>query len=176
MNDSTGLAESGPATHQDELAGKYLTFELGSEIYGIEILKVQEIIGIMSITNVPKTPDYVRGVINLRGKVIPVVELRRKFRMTTVEDTERTCIIVVQVKGADGPITMGILVDEVSEVVDIVAGQIEPAPTFGSSVNTAFILAMGKIGARVVIMLDVDKVLTIEEIETLESRSANAAG
>lgn len=170
MEDTLALAEDRKSKGNAALAGKYLTFELGSEIYGIEILKVQEIIGIMSITNVPKTPDYVRGVINLRGKVIPVVELRRKFKMATVEDTERTCIIVVQVKGTDGPITMGILVDEVSEVVDIPADQIEPAPTFGTAVNTAFILAMGKVGGRVVILLDADRVLTIEEMQAVESR------
>lgn len=156
------------ASGLEQHAGKHLTFELGAEVYGIEILKVQEIIGIMSITNVPKTPDYVRGVINLRGKVIPVVELRKKFRMKAVEDTERTCIIVVQVKGTESPITMGILVDEVSEVVDIDPGQLEAAPTFGTNVNTAFILALGKLGDRVVILLDADKVLTIGELESLD--------
>ena len=163
-----GTASPETASGLEQRAGKHLTFELGPEVYGIEILKVQEIIGIMSITNVPKTPEYVRGVINLRGKVIPVVELRKKFRMNAVEDTERTCIIVVQVKGNDGPITMGILVDEVSEVVDISPEMLEPAPTFGTSVNTAFILAMGKIGERVVILLDADKVLTIGELESIE--------
>ena len=168
MNEALEMVDEGTATGQDHLSGKYLTFELGSEIYGIEILKVQEIIGIMSITNVPKTPGFVRGVINLRGKVIPVVELRKKFKMDTVEDTERTCIIVVQVQGSDDSITMGILVDEVSEVVDISGEQIEPAPTFGSSVNTAFILAMGKIAERVVILLDADKVLTINEIQSID--------
>lgn len=171
MADSTGLAERNAEAGTDALAGKYLTFELGAEIYGIEILKVQEIIGIMSVTSVPRTPDYVRGVMNLRGKVIPVVELRRKFRMETVKDTERTCIIVVRLKRADGPITMGILVDEVSEVVDIHGDQIELAPTFGASVNTTFILAMGKIGDQVVIMLNADKVLTIEEIERLDTHA-----
>ncbi len=168
MRNELTLAEDGPPSGCGGLAGKYLTFELGAEIYGIEILKVQEIIGIMSITNVPKTPDYVRGVINLRGKVIPVVELRKKFCMATRADTERTCIIVVQIQGQDVSITMGILVDEVSEVVDIAGDRIEAAPTFGTDVNTAFILAMGKIGERVVILLDVDKVLTIEDIELLE--------
>jgi len=170
MGESLNMADVAAAGHEG-LAGKHLTFELGTEVYGIEILKVQEIIGIMSITNVPKTPNYMRGVINLRGKVIPVVELRKKFCMETVPDTERTCIIVVQVAGLDGPITMGILVDEVSEVLDIPGAQIEPAPTFGTSVNTAFILAMGKVGDRVVILLDVDKVLTIDEID-----SVNRAG
>tara|TARA_R110001592_G_scaffold14602_2_gene65064 strand:+ start:1068 stop:1571 length:504 start_codon:yes stop_codon:yes gene_type:complete len=167
------MVDDNVTTGKESLAGKYLTFELGQEVYGIEILKVQEIIGIMSITHVPKTPDYVRGVINLRGKVIPVVELRRKFRMKTVEDTERTCIIVVQVRGTDGSIIMGILVDEVSEVVNIPADMIESAPTFGTNVNTAFILAMGKVGDRVVILLDADKVLTIEEMVTLERSSGD---
>ncbi|MCF6286317.1 MAG: chemotaxis protein CheW [Candidatus Hydrogenedentes bacterium] len=168
MGNELKTAEDGPPSGHGDLAGKYLTFELGTEIYGLEILKVQEIIGIMSITNVPKTPDYVRGVINLRGKVIPVVELRKKFSMPTMPDTERTCIIVVQIQGRDVSITMGILVDEVSEVVDIASDRIEAAPTFGTGVNTAFIMAMGKIGERVVILLDADKVLTIEDIEDIE--------
>jgi purine-binding chemotaxis protein CheW len=142
------------------LAGKYLTFTLGPETYGLEILKVQEIIGLMNITKVPQTPDHVRGVINLRGRVIPVVELRRKFNLETVEDTERTCIIVVQVDTGESAVTMGILVDEVSEVVDISEAQLEPPPAFGASIDTAFILAMGKIGENVVVLLDVDRVLT----------------
>jgi purine-binding chemotaxis protein CheW len=167
VSETLDLNQSSTTSTLDQLAGKHLTFELGSETYGIEILKVQEIIGIMSITNVPKTPDYVRGVINLRGKVIPVVELRRKFKLAAVDDTERTCIIVVQVKGVDGPITMGVLVDEVSEVVDIAEEQLEPPPTFGSNVSTDFIRAMGKVGDRVVILLDVDKVLTLQELASV---------
>jgi len=151
------------------LAGKYLTFKLANETYGIEILKVQEIIGLMSITSIPRTPNFVRGVINLRGKVIPVIELRKKFDMETVEDTDHTCIIVVQVVGANGPITMGVIVDEVSEVVDISENQIEPAPSFGASIDTAFIMAMGKLGEAVVILLDIDKVLTANEIQSLSS-------
>lgn len=150
-----------------DLAGKYLTFSLGEETYGIEILKVHEIIGLMSITRVPRTPAYIRGVINLRGKVIPVVELRRKFELEGVEDTERTCIIVVQVAGADLPITMGILVDEVSEVVDISVSQLEPAPNLGAMIDTNYILAMGKVGNHVVILLDVDRVLTTGELEAV---------
>ena len=165
--------EQAEATEQhassERLAGKYLTFRLASEIYGLEILKVQEIIGILPITQVPRTPGYVRGVINLRGKVIPVVELRKKFDMDTVEDNERTCIIVVQVAGLDGDMTMAILVDEVSEVVDIAADQIEQTPSFGTSVSTDYILAMGKIGENVVILLDVNKVLSINELDTLSA-------
>jgi purine-binding chemotaxis protein CheW len=149
-------------------AGKYLTFQMGKEVYGIEILKVQEIIGMMPITHVPKTPDFVRGVINLRGKVIPVVELRRKFEMEAKPDTERTCIVVVQVFWPGGTVTMGILVDEVSEVLNVTADQIEAAPAFGASVNTDFILGMGKVGNKVVMLLDMDKVLANGEIAALE--------
>lgn len=151
-----------------ELAGKYLTFELGKEFYGLEILKVQEIIGIMKVTSVPRTPDYVRGVINLRGKVIPVIDLRLKFGMEGIEDTDRTCVIVVQVGDSDRAITMGIIVDEVSEVLEVASDQIEPAPSFGSSVNTDFILGMGKVGQRVIMLLDVDKVLSSGDLTALE--------
>jgi purine-binding chemotaxis protein CheW len=145
-------------------AGKYLTFNMGREVYGIEILKVQEIIGMMPVTRVPKTPEFVRGVINLRGKVIPVIELRRKFGMETREDTDRTCIVVVQVAGAAGTVTMGLLVDEVSEVLNVTGEQIEAAPSFGSKVDTDFILGMGKVGQKVVMLLDADKVLSSEEL------------
>jgi purine-binding chemotaxis protein CheW len=150
-----------------ERAGKFLTFRLEEEEYGLEILKVQEIIGMMKITHVPKTPDFVRGVINLRGKVIPVVDLRRKFDMTSKEDTERTCIIVVQVEKAGVLLTIGLLVDEVSEVMNVTATQIEPPPSFGSAVDTSFIFGMGKVGEKVVILLDVDKVLSTAEIEEI---------
>lgn len=151
------------------LTGKYLTFKLGKETYGIEILKVQEIIGLMHITSVPRTPDFVRGVINLRGKVIPVIELRKKFGMESTEDTDHTCIIVVQVAGSTGPITMGILVDEVWEVVDIAENQLEPPPSFGTNIDTAFILAMGKLDETVVILLDIDKILIASELTSVSS-------
>ncbi len=166
MAETTQHQEKGTIDFEN-LVGKYLTFTLGSEVYGLEILKVQEIIGLMSITNVPQTPDYVRGVINLRGKVIPVVELRRKFHLEAVQDTERTCIIVVQVASAGGTVIMGILVDEVSEVVDVARDQLEPAPSFGSNISTEFILAMGKIGEHVVILLDIDRVLTEGDFDML---------
>ncbi len=156
-----------------QLAGKYLTFKLGAEIYGLGILKVQEIIGMIPVTHVPRTPSYMRGVINLRGKVIPVVDLRLKFCMQPQQDTERTCIIVVQVRRSDQKIVMGLIVDEVSEVSDIAAGQIEPPPSFGSSVDTAFILGMGKVNEKVVMLLDTDKVLSNEETTLV---TANGAG
>lgn len=148
-------------------AGKYLTFVLADEEYGLEILKVQEIIKMMSITQVPRTPDFVRGVINLRGKVIPVMDLRLKFSMESQETTEKTCVIVVQVTREGESVTIGIIVDEVSEVLDIAGEQIEAAPDFGTSVDTNFILGMGKIDKKVVILLDIDKVLSSGELAAL---------
>ena len=148
-------------------AGKYLTFKLGAEEYGLEILKVQEIIKMMDITRVPRTPAFVRGVINLRGKVIPVVDLRLKFCMESRENSDKTCVIVVQVAqpgAASGSVTMGTLVDEVSEVLDITGDQIEPSPEFGTSVNTDFILGMGKVAKKVIMLLDIDKVLSSGEL------------
>ncbi|MFA6244983.1 MAG: chemotaxis protein CheW [Candidatus Hydrogenedentales bacterium] len=165
VDDISGKA-SGAVSLADK-AGQYLTFVLGEEIYGLEILKVQEIIGMMTVTRVPRTPEYVRGVINLRGKVIPVIDLRSKFSMEVREDTSRTCIIVVQVKNANHQVTMGIIVDEVSEVLGVAGEQIEPAPSFGADVKTEFILGMGKVGSKVVMLLDVDKVLSWGEIASL---------
>jgi purine-binding chemotaxis protein CheW len=153
------MAEQAAAEITEELqqkAGKYLTFVLAEEEYGLEILKVREIIGMMDITAVPRTPDFVKGVINLRGKVIPVVDLRLKFGMSEVERTEETCVIVVNV----GDVEMGIIVDKVSEVLDIVAEDIEDSPAFGADVDTNFILGMGKSNDRVTILLDIDKVLS----------------
>jgi len=149
-------------------AGKYLTFKIATEEYGLEILKVQEIIGMMEVTRVPKTPDFVRGVINLRGKVIPVVDLRLKFGLDSIDDTDMTCIIVVQIKNGEQNVTTGIIVDEVYEVLDIEEDQIEDAPSFGLNVDTAFILGMGKVGDKVVSRLDIDKVLTGEDIAIVE--------
>jgi len=147
--------------------GKYLTFTLAEEEYGIGILKVKEIIGIMSITTVPQTPEYMKGVINLRGKVIPVVDLRLKFGMEAMEYTERTCIIVVEIEGDNRKIQMGIVVDAVSEVMNIKAGDIEDTPNFGSRLNTEYILGMAKIGGKVKILLDIGKVLSTEEVSLI---------
>jgi purine-binding chemotaxis protein CheW len=140
--------------------GKYLTFALGPEEYGLEILKVREIIGYMDITAVPQTPHHVKGVINLRGQVIPVIDLRAKFGMEIAEVTDQTCIIVVEITQGNRSYSTGIVVDRVQEVLDIAGGDIEEAPQFGSSVNTDFILGMGKVGTAVKILLDIDKVLS----------------
>ncbi|HON93525.1 MAG TPA: chemotaxis protein CheW [Sedimentisphaerales bacterium] len=140
--------------------GKYLTFALANEEYGLEILKVREIIGYIDVTAVPQTPSHVKGVINLRGQVIPVVDLRAKFGMATTDVTDQTCIIVVEITQSGRKFNTGIIVDRVQEVLDIAGQDIEEAPQFGASVDTAFILGMGKIGDKVKILLDIDRVLT----------------
>lgn len=139
--------------------GKYLTFALAQEEYGLEILKVREIIGYMAVTAVPQTPHYVKGVINLRGQVIPVVDLRAKFGMEAVDVTDQTCIIVVEISQRQGKFSTGIVVDRVQEVLDIDGADIEEAPQFDASVDTDFILGMAKVGESVKILLDIDRVL-----------------
>jgi len=151
MSETTATVES--AT---ERAGKYLTFVLAEEEYGLEILKVREIIGLMDITAVPRTPEHVKGVINLRGKVIPVIDLRLKMGMPEAERTDQTCIIVVDI----GDEEMGIIVDKVSEVLDIAAEDIEDTPSFGTRVETDFILGLGKADEKVTILLDISKLLS----------------
>jgi purine-binding chemotaxis protein CheW len=145
--------------------GKYLTFSLAGEEYGIGILKVKEIIGMMSITRIPQTPDYVKGVINLRGKVIPVIDLRAKFGLEAGEQTERTCVVVVEVSREAGRILMGCIVDSVSEVLNIRENEIEETPDFGTSLDIRFILGMAKIASGIKILLDIDKVLGSIEIK-----------
>ncbi len=148
--------------------GKYLTFELDEEEYGLEILKVKEIIGIMKITSVPQTPRYVKGVINLRGKVIPVIDLRLKFDMDPIEYSERTCIIVVDIAdNLRNGLMMGIVVDSVSEVLNIGTDEIEETPTFGTKLDTEYILGMAKVKGGVKILLDIGKVLSVQEITSL---------
>ena len=143
-----------------QLAGKYMTFKLAEEIYGLEILKVREIIGLMDITRVPRAADFIRGVINLRGKVIPVADLRLKFGMDACQATDQTVIIVVQCAVGGRNLTMGILVDQVLEVLSIEPGQIEPPPALGeAAVESQFIMGVGKAGERVVFLLDIGKVL-----------------
>ncbi len=141
------------------VGGKHLTFTLGHETYGVPVLMVREIIGLMEITRVPRMPDFVRGVINLRGKVIPVVDLRLKFGFEHAEDTKLTCIIVVDLH----TFLMGMVVDMVNEVVDVAAADVEDTPTFGANISTEFIRAMGKIKGKVIILLDIERVLSAGE-------------
>jgi purine-binding chemotaxis protein CheW len=151
--------------------GKFLTFLMANEKYGLEILKVREIMGMMDVTSIPTTPAFIRGVINLRGKVIPVVDLRLKFGIEAKEDTQRTCIIVVHLTHTAQEMIVGIIVDEVSEVLDIDQDQIEPPPSFGADIRTDFILGMGKVDHKVMTLLDIDRVLSEREIALVESSS-----
>lgn len=155
----------------DQRVGKYLTFLLGHEEFAIRVLKVREIMGIQDITAVPQTPGYVKGVINLRGKVIPVVDLRLKFCLPEKEYTQRTCIIVVQVQAGGVSMLTGIVVDEVSEVLNLAAGDIEDTPDFGEGANsaTAYLLGMAKVKGKVKILLDIDRVLSSQELHGIEA-------
>ncbi|MBC8551165.1 MAG: purine-binding chemotaxis protein CheW [Candidatus Brocadiales bacterium] len=147
--------------------GKYLTFVLGREVYGIEILKVREIIGLMDITTVPQTPEYMKGVINLRGKVIPVLDLRLKFSMPEEEHTKETCVIVVEVNNT----SVGIIVDSVSEVLEIKGGDIEEAPCFGQGIDTDFIIGLGKVKEKIIILLDIEEVLSSDALEVINQHA-----
>lgn len=149
--------------------GKYLTFSLADEEYGIGILKVKEIIGMMPITSVPRTPPFVKGVINLRGKVIPIVDLRAKFGMESIPYTERTCIIVVEIDSNDATVLIGIVVDAVSEVLNINGDEIEDTPAFGTHLDTEYIMGMAKMEGGVKILLNIDQVLSSKEIQNLQN-------
>lgn len=155
------------------LAGKYLTFRLGNESYGISVLKIREIIRLTPITAVPQLPDYVKGVINLRGKVIPVIDLRGKFGLAQAESSERICIVVVQVQLASGNTPfMGLIVDGVEEVTFIAAQDIEQTPDFGASLDTQYILGVAKVKNVVKSLLDIDKVVAAGTIETFQAKTA----
>jgi purine-binding chemotaxis protein CheW len=158
-----------PSAGTDNRAGKYLTFIVDREEFGVAVLKVREIMGIQEVTAVPRTPAWMKGVINLRGKIVPVVDLRLKFGLAAADYTERTCIVVVQIRNGADLLSTGIVVDEVSEVLTMSPGDIEDTPDFGSGVDTAYILGMAKIKGKVKILLDIDKVLTSQEIRGIEA-------
>jgi purine-binding chemotaxis protein CheW len=165
---TTESIESKPAS-QAVLAGKYLTFSLGRESYGVEVLKIREIIRLIEITAVPQMPDFIKGVINLRGKIIPVIDLRLKFGLAQAETTERTCIVVVQVDLSSGNKTqMGLVVDSVEEVINISQSDIEETPHFGIDLQTDYLLGMAKIKGKVKTLLDIDRVVTAEDVVQLQ--------
>jgi len=147
--------------------GKHLTFSLGKEEYGLPILKVKEIIGMMEITHVPQTPDFIKGVVNLRGKIIPIMDLRLKLAMQERDYNERTCIIVVEVKINDAKRLMGIVVDTVSEVINIQQNDIEPPPEYQTKVDKGFLTGMGKIKGKVVMLLNIEQIVNCNEMVTL---------
>jgi purine-binding chemotaxis protein CheW len=163
MNNATAVKEN-QSIKVDPRAGKYLTFFLASEEYGVEILKVQEIIGRMPITPVPLTSKYILGVINLRGKIHPIMDLKVKFGMDQSEITDETCIIVIKTAS----LMMGVLVDKVSEVVNVASGDIEDTPSFGADVDTEYLLGVGKTGGRVRLLLDIEKIITASDIINLK--------
>jgi purine-binding chemotaxis protein CheW len=162
---STNVIPSADATRT--CTGKYLTVVLESEAYGIAVLKVREIIRHQKITPVPQLPEFVKGVINLRGRVIPVVDLRVKFGLKAAF-TERTCIVVVQVKlPTEQVLHMGLIVDSVEEVVNLAASEIEPTPEFGARIDTAYLLGMAKVKGEVKMLLDIDRVIAADTVEEI---------
>ena len=169
MQTAISTPQPGMPLKADERAGKYLTFKLGQEEFGVRVIKVREIMGIQQITAVPQTPDYLKGVINLRGKVIPVIDLRLKFGMPAIEYSQRTCIVVVQVEGEAGAILVGLVVDAVSEVLNLASSDIEDTPDFGNRMTTPFILGMAKPKGKVKILLDIDRVVNAQEIAVLDA-------
>ncbi|MFK7776576.1 MAG: chemotaxis protein CheW [Gimesia sp.] len=177
--------EQGTEESVKNLAGKYLTFYLAKEQFGLPILKVREIIGVMKITSIPNAASYIRGVINLRGKIVPVMDLREKLHLCSVEQDRRNCIIVTEIKSDEGDYEIGLLVDSVSEVLDINENEIEPPPMMGAGVDTGCILGMAQSGQNVKILLDVQKIVldmnsimdgveAIEENEKIEECEESA--
>jgi purine-binding chemotaxis protein CheW len=163
----TAVMNETAAAQADARAGKYLTFQLGNEEFGVRVLKVREIMGLQEITTVPQTPGHVKGVINLRGKVVPVIDLRLKFGLPGAEYTQRTCIIVTQVHGETGAILMGVVVDGVSEVLNLTGPEIEDTPDFGENTAGKYLLGMAKVKGKVKILLDIDQVLSSQDLRGL---------
>ena len=156
--------------------GQYLTFTLRGEMFAIGILNIKEIIEYGQLTSVPMMPEFIRGVINLRGSVVPVVDLAARFGGKAAEITRRTCIVIIEVNTDDGRQDIGVVVDAVSEVLEIPAGEIEPAPAFGAKIRADFIHGMGKVGGRFVIILEVDKVLSVDELAMVNQVGAAGIG
>ena len=154
---------------------QYLTFKLDDEVFALDITKVREVLDFTTVTKVPRTPDFMRGVINLRGSVVPVVDLRLKFGMTMTEKTVNTCIIITEVTVDNETTILGALADSVQEVMDLEPGQIEPAPKIGMRLKTEFIKGMGKQNERFIILLDIDKVFSSDDMTQVQSAQSNAA-
>jgi len=169
MESTVDLAaeQDSASRRSDERGGKYLVFHLGQEEFGIQVMKVREIMGIQDITAVPQTAAHIKGVINLRGKVIPVVDLRLKFGLPEQAYTQRTCIIVVQMQSESRPMLMGVVVDGVAEVLNLVGGDIENTPDFGDGTATPYLLGIAKVKGKVKILLEIERVLTCQDLRAL---------
>jgi len=166
---------SAVAVKADEAPSQYLTFALGGEMFAVGILNVKEIIEYGNLTEIPMMPAFIRGVINLRGSVVPVIDLSARFGGKSAELGRRTCIVIVEVSDADMQHDIGIMVDAVSEVLDIPNSEIEPPPTFGAKIRADFIFGMGKVAGKFVIILNIDKVLSVEEIAQLTGTESTAS-
>lgn len=167
--------QSKPGMLVANMIQQYLTFVLGREMFAINILNIKEIIEYGQLTEVPKMPAFIRGVINLRGAVVPVIDMAARFDKPTAEITRKTCIVIIEVAHADTTQVVGIMVDAVNEVVDIEAGNIEPAPSFGANIRVDFIEGMGKIDGKFIILLNVNKVLSVDEIANLATGATLAS-
>jgi purine-binding chemotaxis protein CheW len=164
------------AKEKDSDTNQFLTFELDDEVFALGIDKVREVLDYTSVTKVPQTPEFMRGVINLRGSVVPVVDMRLKFGMAKTEKTVNTCIIIVEINLDDETTVLGALADSVQEVLDLEPDQIEPAPRIGTRLNTEFIRGMGKRDEQFIIILDIDKVFTGAELAMVEISRDPLAG
>ena len=153
-----------------QLTDQYLAFKLDNELFAVDVGKAREILDFIEVTRVPQTPDYMLGVINLRGSVVPVINLRRKFGMDEVERTVDTCIIVMEVDVKETPVVIGIVADAVQEVLDLEPEQIEPPPRLGTRLNTEYIQGMGNLDGQFVIILDIDKIFSMEELAVIEGQ------
>src|SRR5512135_1635297 len=154
---------------------QYLTFKLGDEVFALDIAKVREVLDFTSVTKVPRTPEFMRGVINLRGNVVPVVDMRLKFGLTRTEKTVNTCIIIVEIS-LDGDTTvLGALADSVQEVIDLEPDKIEPAPKIGTRLRTEFIKGMGNRNEQFIIILDIDKVFSVDELSLVQNAGQTEA-
>jgi len=154
---------------------QFLTFKLGEEVFALDITKVREVLDFTTVTKVPRTPEFMRGVINLRGSVVPVVDLRLKFGMSRTENTVNTCVIITEVAVDGERMVLGALADSVQEVLDLEAGSIAPAPRIGTKLRTEFISGMGKRGDRFIILLDIDKVFSTDELSLVRELDAEGA-
>lgn len=166
--------EKAPVAAADSAPQQYLTFALGGEMFAVAILNVKEIIEFGSVTEIPMMPGFIRGVINLRGAVVPVIDLSCRFGGKSTQVARRTCIVIIELEQDDQKHDIGVMVDAVSEVLEIARGEIEPPPSFGAKIRTDFIAGMGKVDGKFVIILDVAKVLSVEEIAMLTQMGEGA--
>lgn len=173
---NTGGAMTAGGLGQDENGSQFLTFSLAGEAYGVDILRVQEIKGWVQVTRIPNTPEYLKGVLNLRGTIVPIIDMRIRFHLETMDYTSETVIIVLSVQTDAGDRVVGIVVDSVSDVLSVKPEDRKPSPDFGTNVNTEFIEGLATVEDQMVMLLDIDKMLTTDEISALESLSGQPVG